>query len=63
MKMLAIHFVLFSKLSTSKRIDAEKLMAKKAFIEDTIEDYSLSLSNKEQEDYEEGKQIHKSCQQ
>lgn len=56
-------FCPFSKLSTSKRIDAEKLMAKKAFIEDTIEDYSLSLSNKEQEDYEEGKQIHKSCQQ
>ncbi|MFR1688582.1 MAG: hypothetical protein ACLSVX_15535, partial [Massilimicrobiota timonensis] len=56
-------FCPFSKLSTSKRIDAEKLMAKKAFIEDTIDDYSLSLSNKEQEDYEEGKQIHKSCQQ
>ena len=56
-------FCPFSKLSTSKRIDAEKLMAKKAFIEDTIDDYSLSLSNKEQEGYEKGKQIHKSCQQ
>ena len=38
-------------------------MARKAFIEDTIDDYSLSLSNKEQEDYAEGKQIRKSCQQ
>lgn len=56
-------FCPFSKLSTSKRIDAEKLMAKKAFIEDTIDDYLLSLSNKEQEDYEEGKQIHKYCKQ
>lgn len=56
-------FCPFSKISISKRIDAKKLMARKAFIEDTIDDYSLSLSNKEQEDYEEGKQIHKSCQQ
>ena len=38
-------------------------MAKKAFIEDTIDDYSLSLSNKEQEGYEKGKQIHKLCRQ
>lgn len=52
-----------SKFSTSKRIDVEKLMAKKAFIEDTIDDYSLSLTNKEQEDHGEGKRIHKSCQQ
>lgn len=56
-------FCPFSKLSTSKRIDAEKLMAKKAFIEYTIDDYSLLLLNKEQEDYEKGKQTHKSCQQ
>lgn len=56
-------FCPFSKISISKRIDAKKLMARKAFIEDTIDDYSLSLSNKEQEHYEEGKQIHKSCQQ
>ena len=63
MKMLAIHFVLFRKSLFLKEIDAKKLMARKAFIEDTIDDYSLSLSNKEQEHYEEGKQIHKSCQQ
>ena len=56
-------FCPFSKIPTSKRIDAKKLMARKAFIEDTIDDYSLSLSNKEKEDYEEGKQIHKYCQQ
>ena len=38
-------------------------MVRKAFIEDTIDDYSLSLSNEEKEYYEEGKQIHKYCQQ
>lgn len=38
-------------------------MARKAFVEDTIDDYSLSLSNEEKENYEEGRQIHKYCQQ
>lgn len=56
-------FCPFSKIDISKRIDAKKLMARKAFIEDTIDDYSLSLSNKEKEHYEEGKRIHKYCQQ
>lgn len=56
-------FCPFGKISTSKRIDVKKLMARKAFIENTIDDYSLSLSNKEKEDYEKGKQIHKYCQQ
>ena len=56
-------FCPFSKVSTSKRIDAKKLMEKNAFIEATIDDYSLSLSNKEQESYEKGKQIHKLCLQ
>ena len=56
-------FCPFSKIAISKRIDVEKLMVRKAFIEDTIDDYSLSLSNEEKEYYEEGKQIHKYCQQ
>ena len=38
-------------------------MAKKAFVEDTIDDYSLALSNEEKDNYEEGRQIHKCCQQ
>ena len=38
-------------------------MARKAFVEDTIDNYSFQLSNKEREIYEEGKQIHKYCQQ
>lgn len=56
-------FCPFSRISISKRVDAKKLMARKSFIEDTIENYSLALSNKEKEYYEEGKQIHKYCQQ
>ena len=44
-------FCPFSRISISKRVDAKKLMARKAFIEDTIDDYSLSLSNKEKEYY------------
>lgn len=56
-------FCPFSRISISKKIDAKTLMARKAFIEDTIDDYSLSLSNEEKENYEEGKQIHRYCQQ
>lgn len=56
-------FCPFLKNLFSKNVDAKKLMARKAFVEDTIDDYSLSLSNEEKEDYEEGRQIHKYCQQ
>ena len=56
-------FCPFLKMGISKNVDAKKLMARKAFVEDTIDDYSLSLSNEEKEDYEEGRQIHKYCQQ
>lgn len=56
-------FCPFSRISTSKKVDAKKLMARKTFIVDTIDNYSLALSNKEKEYYEEGKQIHKYCQQ
>lgn len=56
-------FCPFSRISISKKIDAKNLMARKAFIEDTIDEYSLSLSNEEEEKYEKGKQIHKYCQQ
>lgn len=56
-------FCPFSRISISKKIDQKNLMARKAFVEDTIDDYSLSLSNEEKENYEEGRQIHKYCQQ
>lgn len=56
-------FCPFSRISISKKIDAKKLMARKAFVEDTIDDCSLSLSNEEKENYEEGRQIHKYCKQ
>ena len=56
-------FCPFLKMGISKNVDAKKLMVRKAFVEDTIDDYSLSLSNEEKEDYEEGGQIHKYCQQ
>lgn len=47
----------------SQKIDLEKLMARDALIEETIDDYSLSLSDKEKELYEKGNYVHKSCQQ
>ena len=56
-------FCPFSRISISKKNNAKTLMARKAFIEDTIDDYSLSLSNEEKKNYEEGKLIHKYCQQ
>ena len=56
-------FCPFLKNEISKNVDVKKLMARKAFVEDTIDDYSLSLSNEEKENYEEGRQIHKYCQQ
>lgn len=56
-------FCPFSRISISKEIDAKKLMSKKAFVEDTIDDYSLSTSKEEKEKYKKGSQIHKYCQQ
>ena len=55
-------FCPFSRILISKKVDAKKLMIKKAFVKDTIDDYSLSLSNEEKANYEEGSQIHKYCQ-
>ena len=54
---------LFENASIFQKVDLEKLMTRKAFISDTIDCYSLSLSNEEKESYEEGKQVHKYCQQ
>lgn len=48
---------------SSHKIDLEKLMARKSFIEETIDDYSFELSKEEKEYYEKGKQVHKQCQQ
>ena len=53
----------FENVSISKKVDLERLMTRKAFVDDTIDDYSLSLSNEEKESYEEGNQVHKYCQQ
>ena len=44
-------FCPFSRISISKKNNAKTLMARKAFIEDTIDDYSLSLSNEEKKNY------------
>lgn len=54
---------LFDNAMISQRIDLKKLMARSAFVEETIDDYSLLLSNEEKERYKEGKQVHKHCQQ
>ena len=53
----------FDNATTSRTINLERLKTRNAFVEDTIEDYSLSLSNEEKESYKRGGQIYKSCQQ
>lgn len=47
----------------SRKIDVKKLMERKAFIEDTIDNYSLSVSNEEKDCYKNSEQIHRECQQ
>ena len=47
----------------SLKIDLKRLMERKAFIENTIDDYSLSVSDEEKNAYENAEQIHKHCQQ
>lgn len=54
---------LFGNSAISQKVDIKKLMTRSAFIEEVIDDYSLSLSNEEKESYEEGKQVHRYCQQ
>ena len=48
---------------TSHEIDFKRLMERKAFVEDSIDNYSLSLSNDEILTYRNAAQIHKQCQQ
>ncbi|WP_373153934.1 metallophosphoesterase [Clostridium sp. AUH-JLR23] len=48
--------------SVSHKIDLEKLMMKKSFVEETIDDYSLILSKDEKDSYNNGQKIHKLCQ-
>lgn len=54
---------LLDSVNIFKKVDIKKLMAKSAFIEETIDDYSLALSNEEKERYEKGQLVHKYCQQ
>ena len=49
--------------SNSYSINWNKLLEKKSFIETTVDDYSLILSDEEKENYKNGKHIHKLCQQ
>lgn len=48
---------------TSRKIDLKRLMKRKAFVEDSIDNYSLSASNDEILAYKNAAQIHKQCQQ
>ena len=48
---------------TSRTIDLKRLMERKAFVEDSVDNYSLSLSNDEILAYRNAAQIHKQCQQ
>ena len=54
---------LFDNAIISQKVDLKKLMTRSAFIKETIDDYSLALSNEEKGSYEEGRQVHKYCQQ
>lgn len=47
----------------SWKIDIERLMERKSFMEETIDDYTLLVSNEEKEYYENAKKVHKQCQQ
>lgn len=47
----------------SRKIDIERLMERKSFIEETIDGYTLLVSNEEKENYENAKKVHKQCQQ
>ena len=53
----------FDSIVSSHKIDMKKLFARKSFVEDTIDDYSIELSEEEKESYEKGKHVHKQCQQ
>lgn len=48
---------------SSHIIYLDKLMKRKSFIENTIDDYSIELSTDEKEQYKKGKKIHKLCKQ
>ncbi len=48
---------------SSRKIDLKRLMERKAFVEDTIDNYSLSISNDEIVAYKSAEQIHEQCQQ
>ena len=54
---------LFDNAIISQKVDLKELMTRRSFIQETIDDYSLSLSNEEKENYEEGRHVYKSCQQ
>lgn len=57
-------FCNLSTIATSScKIDLERLVGKKSFIENTIDDYSLTPATEELIQYEAGKQIHKHCLQ
>ncbi len=47
---------------TSRKIDLKRLIERKAFVEDSIDNYSLSLSNDEILAYRNAAQVHKQCQ-
>lgn len=46
----------------ARDIDVKKLMERTAFVEDTIDDHLLLVSNDEKESYKKAEQIHKQCQ-
>lgn len=53
---------LSDEIIVSRNIDLEKMMEREAFVENSIDDYSLSVSSEEIENYKESEQVHKHCQ-
>ncbi len=46
----------------SRSIDPARLLERKAFVEKTVDDFSLSLSSEERKEYDTAKWVHKQCQ-
>lgn len=59
----ACYTFLPERIDVSCNVDRQRLMEKKAFIEDTVDDYSLPVSEKDSFVYETAKETHKLCQQ
>src|SRR5699024_9146904 len=50
-------------ITASYKINLGKLLARKSFVKDTVDDYSFEPTEGDKKAYEKGKQVHKQCRQ